>query len=86
MSISAIQNSGVYQSPETRKAQPAAPLVEETPSRNDRIVPEERAFRYSSTTFVAIFFRKTRSCSTKRREGRHWRSSSSICIRENRSI
>ena len=46
MSISAIQNSGVYQSPETQKAQPApaAPPAEEAPSRDDRIVPEERAF------------------------------------------
>ncbi len=86
MSISAIQNSGVYQSPEARKAQTAAPLVEETPSRNDRIVPKERAFRYSSATFVAIFFRKTRSCSTKSSVGRYRSSSSSSCIRENRSI
>lgn len=46
MSISAIQNSGVYQSPEAQKAQPApaAPPAEEAPSRDDRIVPEERAF------------------------------------------
>ena len=40
MSISAIQNSGVYQPPEAQKAPPA----EEAPSREDRIVPQERAF------------------------------------------
>lgn len=44
MSISAIQNSGVYQSPEARKAQPAALPAEEAPSGDGRIVPEERAF------------------------------------------
>ena len=46
MSISAIQNSGIYQAPEARSAQPApaAPPAEEAPSRDDRIVPEERAF------------------------------------------
>lgn len=44
MSISAIQNSGIYQAPEVRSAQPApaAPPAEEAPE--DRIVPEERAF------------------------------------------
>lgn len=41
MSISAIQNSGVYQSPE---AWPAALPAEEAPSGDGRIVPEERAF------------------------------------------
>ena len=52
-----------------------------------RASPEmEKPVFYSSTTSVAIFSRNTRSCSTKRRVGRHWRSSSSICIRENRSI
>lgn len=46
MSISAIQNSGVYEAPKAQKAQPApaAPPAEEAPSRDDRIVPEERAF------------------------------------------
>lgn len=46
MSISAIQNNDIYQAPEVQKAQPAptAPLAEETPSKEDHIVPEERAF------------------------------------------
>lgn len=46
MSISAIPNSGIYGAPEAQKAQPApaAPPAEEAPSRDDRIVPEERAF------------------------------------------
>lgn len=44
MSISAIQNSSIYEAPETRKAQPAALPAEEAPSGDDRIVPEERAF------------------------------------------
>lgn len=46
MSISAIQNSGIYEAPEVRGARPApaAPPVEEAPSKEDRIVPEERAF------------------------------------------
>ena len=46
MSISAIQNSGIYQAPEVQQAQPApsAPPAEEAPSGEDRIVPEERAF------------------------------------------
>ncbi len=46
MSISAIQNSGIYQAPEVQRAQaaPAAPPAEEAPAKGDRIVPEERAF------------------------------------------
>lgn len=46
MSVSAIQNSSVYQAPEAQKAQPApaAPPAEEAPVKGDRIVPEERAF------------------------------------------
>lgn len=43
MSISAIQNSGVYQAPEVQPA-PAAQPAKEAPSGEDRIVPEERAF------------------------------------------
>jgi len=43
MSISAIQNSGVYQAPEVRQAQtPTAAPAEEAGEK--RIVPEERAF------------------------------------------
>lgn len=43
MSISAIQNSGIYQAPEVQKAQaPAAAPAEQAPEK--RIVPEERAF------------------------------------------
>lgn len=46
MSISAIPNSGIYEAPEVRGAQPApaAPPAEEAPSGDGRIVPEERAF------------------------------------------
>ena len=46
MSISAIPSNGIYEAPEVQKAQPAppAPPAEEAPSRDDRIVPEERAF------------------------------------------
>lgn len=46
MSISAIPSSGIDQAPEVQKDQPApsAPPAEEAPSRDDRIVPEERAF------------------------------------------
>ena len=46
MSISPIQNSGIYEAPEVRSAQPApaAPPAEEAPSKDGRIVPEERAF------------------------------------------
>ncbi len=46
MSVSAIQNSSVYQAPEAQKTQPApaAPPAEEAPVKGDRIVPEERAF------------------------------------------
>lgn len=43
MSISAIQNSGIYQAPEVQKAQaPAAAPAEDAGEK--RIVPEERAF------------------------------------------
>lgn len=44
MSISAIQNSGIYQAPEVQKAAPAAAPVKEAPAGEERIVPEERAF------------------------------------------
>lgn len=46
MSISAIQNSSIYQAPEVQKPQaaPAAPVKEQSPVKADRIVPEERAF------------------------------------------
>ena len=46
MSISAIQNSGIYQAPEVGKEQaiPAARAEQSAPSKEDRIVPEERAF------------------------------------------
>ena len=45
MSVSAIQNSGVCPSPEVQRAQPApaAPPTED-PVKEDRVVPEERAF------------------------------------------
>ena len=43
MSVSAIQNSGVCPSPEVQRAQPAAPPAE-SPVKEDRVVPEERAF------------------------------------------
>ena len=42
MNISAIPSSSVYQAPEVQRAQ-AAPAAE-GPAKEDRIVPEERAF------------------------------------------
>jgi len=43
MSISAVQNSSIYQAPEIQRSQaPASVPAEESPEK--RIVPEERAF------------------------------------------
>lgn len=40
----------------------------------------------TSTVFVAVFSRNTRSCSTKRSVGRYFDTSSSICRREKTSM
>ena len=64
MSISAIQNSGVYQSPEVQRTQPAPAALpaEEAPSKGERIVPEDRAFdRYDPEDKS-----DTETCSTDR--------------------
>ena len=61
MSVSAIQNSGVCPSPEVQRAQPAAPPAE-SPVKEDRVVPEERAFdRYEPEDKS-----DTETCSTDR--------------------
>ena len=61
MSVSAIQNSGVCPSPEVQRAQPA-PAPAESPVKEDRVVPEERAFdRYEPEDKS-----DTETCSTDR--------------------
>ncbi len=63
MSVSAIQNSSVCPSPEVQRAQPApaAPPAED-PVKEDRVVPEERAFdRYEPEDKS-----DTETCSTDR--------------------